>query len=180
MSVFWSPIITTLLTYRKHNMAKTRKDMRVATGQIVRLTRRVGTKNTAELAHWDETVLFPGDLPKAIVRALTGKKVGDLLEVTSNEFNHHPVNAGNTAYVPLTKLQHPNPQRGSVLRTVAGTKTLFARVLEVGNEEALLDISIPEAGSESVHYQVEILEIRSPTPDELHAWSPKRELVKKQ
>jgi len=103
---------------------------------------------------------------------MVGKKAGDSLSVTlSPEQAYGPRKSNDLVRLPIKHLHSAPPAKNLVPGVIVGVKTdqgvRNALVVKVGKFNVDVDTNHPFAGR-TLHYQIEVLGVRSATPEEIN------------
>ena len=119
-----------------------------------------------------------GNLIPGLEEALEGKLTGDKVNVTvAPEKGYGVRNEDNVHIVPLSSFQAEGDEKlteGMQVRVETNEGVSIADVAKIDGEDVTLDLNHPLAG-ETLHFDVEIIDIREATKEELehgHAHGP--------
>jgi FKBP-type peptidyl-prolyl cis-trans isomerase SlyD len=153
---------------KKPNYNRVGKDM------VVRLKYLISNNSTGETLEFRDDLYYlhggyGGAFPD-VEEALEGHEVGEKLEVVvPPERGFGVVRQDLRVEIPLTELPPEGVQPGTSLEAESETgETIHFRVLEVGEQTALLDGNHPFAGLD-LKFVLEIMDIRKASEAELEA-----------
>ena len=162
------------MTENKLHFIKKPNYSRVSKDKVVRLRFMIrNAENKETLEFRDDLYYLHGGYGGAfpdVEAALEGHEVGAKVEVTvAHERGFGPVRPDLRIELPLSELPDEGLQVGSMLEAEGEQgETIHFRVLEVGEQTAILDGNHPYAGLD-LEFLLEVMEIRDATEDELKA-----------
>lgn len=143
--------------------------MKITDGKIVRFTQTYHTSGHGEWGTFEHEVQYPESLDPAVIEALAGLEKDDKLQIHLDHLSRIIYDESLEISVPKTQLKGVDViEIGMMFKARFNDRSLQGLVEKIDQDHVVINCNLPLMGLKNVYSQIQILDVRDPTEQELN------------